>query len=150
MISLNSSFAGPKSKYLLYASFGLLLAALTALIALGLARIESFNQQIHTLTEAQGRKIGTVSELFLSNGQRSALIDKLFGAETAQARKTVHGQYLRAIETYARAVEKLGALQVDPSERAARDAAIAAAARARAIGEDIVGLLVKGEIARAS
>jgi diguanylate cyclase (GGDEF)-like protein/PAS domain S-box-containing protein len=41
-------------------------------------------------------------------------------------------------------------LQVDSSERAARDAAIAAAARARAIGEDIVGLLMKGEIARAS
>jgi len=150
LISLNSSLAGPKSKYLLYASFGLLLAALTALIALGLARIESFNQQIHTLTEAQGRKIGTVSELFLSNGQRSALIDKLFGAETGQARKTVHEQYLRAIEAYARAVEKLSALQVDPSERAARDGATAAAARARAIGEDIVGLLMKGEIARAS
>ena len=142
--------AGPKSKYLLYASFGLLLAVLTALIALGLARIESFNHQIHTLTEAQGRKIGTVSELFLSNGQRSALIDKLFGAETAQARKTAHEQYLRAIEVYTRAVEKLSALQVDPSERFARSEAIAAAARARAIGEDIVGLLMKGEIARAS
>ncbi|MGH8634754.1 MAG: PAS domain-containing protein, partial [Burkholderiales bacterium] len=147
---MNSALAGAKSKYLLYASFGLLLAALTALIALGLARIESFNQQIHALTEAQNRKIGAVSELFLSNGQRSTLIDKLFGAETTQARKTVHDQYLRAIETYARAVERLRALQVDRSELAAHDGAIAAAARARAIGEDIVGLLMKGEIARAS
>src|SRR5574341_56219 len=123
--------AGPKSKYLLYASFGLLLAALTALIALGLGRIESFNRQIHSLTEAQGRKIGTASELFLSNGQRSALIDKLFGAETGEARRTVHGQYLRAIGSYERAVEKLRALQVALSERAARDEAIAAAARSR-------------------
>jgi hypothetical protein len=103
---MNTSLASPKSKYLLLASFGLLLAALTALIALGLARIESFNQQIHSLTAAQGRKISTASELFLSNGQRSALIDKLFGAETAQARRTVHEQYLRAIGVYERAVEK--------------------------------------------
>jgi diguanylate cyclase (GGDEF)-like protein/PAS domain S-box-containing protein len=142
--------ASPNSKYLLYASFGLLLAALTALIALGLARIESFNRQIHTLTEAQGRKIGTASELFLGNGQRSALIDKLFGAETGEARRTVHEQYLRAVGAYGRAVERLRALQLAASERAARDEAIAAAARARAIGEDIVGLLMKGEIARAS
>src|SRR5688572_15639344 len=131
---MKAALTRPTSRFLLFASFGLLLAALTALIALGLARIESFNQQIHTLTEAQGRKIGTVSELFLSNGQRSALIDKLFGAETTQARKTAHEQYLRAIEAYARAVEKLTVLQVDPSERAARDGAISAAARARAIG----------------
>jgi hypothetical protein len=47
-------------------------------------------------------------------------------------------------------VEGLRTLQVDPSESAARDRALAAAARARAIGEDIVGLLMKGEIARAS
>ena len=84
------SLANTKSKTLLFAGFGLLLAALTALIALGLGRIESFNSQINALTDDQGRKIGTVSELFLSNGQRSALIDKLFGAETGQARKTVH------------------------------------------------------------
>jgi diguanylate cyclase (GGDEF)-like protein/PAS domain S-box-containing protein len=142
--------ASPKSKYLLYASFGLLLAALTALIALGLARIESFNQQIHSLTGAQGRKIGTASELFLSNGQRSALIDKLFGAEMGEARRTVHEQYRRAIGAYDRAVERLRTLQLDASERPARDEAIAAAARSRAIGEDIVALLMKSEIARAS
>jgi diguanylate cyclase (GGDEF)-like protein/PAS domain S-box-containing protein len=142
--------ASPKSKYLLYASFGLLLAALTALIALGLARIESFNQQIHTLTGAQGRKIGTASELFLSNGQRSALIDKMFGAEMGEARRTVHEQYRRAIGAYDRAVERLRTLQLDASERPARDEAIAAAARSRAIGEDIVALLMKSEIARAS
>jgi diguanylate cyclase (GGDEF)-like protein/PAS domain S-box-containing protein len=147
---MKPSLAGPRSKYLLFASFGLLLAALIALITLGLARIESFNRQINALTEAQGRKIGTVSELFLSNGQRSTLIDKLFTAETSQARQTVHEQYRRAMANYARAVEKLGALQVAPAERAARDEAIAAAARARAIGEDIVALLMKGEIARAS
>jgi diguanylate cyclase (GGDEF)-like protein/PAS domain S-box-containing protein len=140
----------PQSKFLLFASFGLLLAALTTLIALGLARIESFNRQINALTEAQGRKIGTVSELFLSNGQRTALVDKLFSAESGEARRTVHEQYRRAMETYARAVEKLRALQVAQPELAARDEAIAAAARARAIGEDIVAFLVKGETARAS
>ena len=140
----------PGSRFLLFASFGLLLASLTTLIALGLARIESFNRQINALTEAQGRKIGTVSELFLSNGQRAALIDKLFSAETGQARTTVHDQYRRAMDAYARAVEKLRTLQVAAPERAARDEAIAAAARARAIGEDIVALLVRGEVARAS
>jgi diguanylate cyclase (GGDEF)-like protein/PAS domain S-box-containing protein len=147
---MNSPLTGSRSKFLLFASFGLLLAALSALIALGLARIESFNRQINELTEAQGRKIATVSELFLTNGQRSALIDKLFSAETVQARTTVHDQYRRAMEAYARAVEKLGALQVAAPERAARDEAVAAAARARAIGEDIVSLLVKEEVARAS
>jgi len=147
---MNTALASPKSKYLLFASFGLLLAALTALIALGLARIESFNQQIHSLTAAQGRKIGTASELFLANGQRSALIDKLFGAEMGEARRTVHEQYRRAIGAYDRAVERLRTLQLDASEQPARDEAIATAARSRAIGEDIVALLMKGEIARAS
>ncbi|HKA39270.1 MAG TPA: EAL domain-containing protein [Burkholderiales bacterium] len=147
---MRSALGRPTSKFLLFSSFGLLLAALTTLIALGLARIESFNRQINALTEAQGRKIGTVSELFLSNGQRSALIDKLFTAESGQARRTVHEQYRRAMEVYARAVEKLRTLQVAAPERAARDEAIATAARAQAIGEDIVALLVKGEVARAS
>jgi diguanylate cyclase (GGDEF)-like protein/PAS domain S-box-containing protein len=147
---LISSLVTTKSKYLLFASFGLLLTALTTLIALGIARIESFHGQIEALTEAQNRKIGIVSELFLSNGQRSTLIDKLFGAETPQARATVHGQYRRAIESYTRAVDRLRALRVAPAERAASEEAVAAAARARAIGEDIVGLLMKGEIARAS
>jgi diguanylate cyclase (GGDEF)-like protein/PAS domain S-box-containing protein len=140
----------PRSRFLLFAGFGLLLASLTALIALGLARIESFNRQINALTDAQSRKIGIVSELFLGNGRRTALIDKLFSAETAQARGTVHDQYRRAMEAYARAVERLRTLQVAAPERGARDEAVAAAARARAIGEDIVALLVKGEIARAS
>ena len=85
-----------KSKFLLFASFGLLLAALTTLIALGLARIESFNRQINALTEAQARKIGSVSELFLANGQRTALVDKLFTAESGQARRTVHDTELAA------------------------------------------------------
>jgi diguanylate cyclase (GGDEF)-like protein/PAS domain S-box-containing protein len=147
---MKAALTRPKSKFLLFASFGLLLAALTTLIALGLARIESFNRQINALTEAQGRKIGTVSELFLSNGQRTALVDKLFSAESGQARRTVHDQYRRAMETYGRAVEKLRALQVAPPELAARDEAIAAAARAHAIGEDIVALLVNGETAAAS
>ena len=143
-------FSNAKSQVLLFASFGLLLAVLTALIVLGIARIESFNSQIAELTGAQGRKIGTVSELFLSNGQRSSLIDRLFAAETPQARQTVHGQYRRAMDVFTRAVDKLHALRVAQAERAARDEAIAAAARAQAIGEDIVSLLMKGEIARAS
>ena len=147
---MKAALIRPKSKFLLFASFGLLLAALTTLIALGLARIESFNRQINALTEAQGRKIGTVSELFLSNGQRTALVDKLFSAESGQARRTVHDQYRRAMGIYGRAVEKLRALQVAEPERAARDEAIAAAARAQAIGEDIVALLVNGETAAAS
>ena len=89
--------ANTKSKTLLFVSFGLLLAVLIALIALGLARIESFNRQINELTEAQARKIGTVSVLFLANGQRSALIDRLFATETAQARQAVLGQYQAGI-----------------------------------------------------
>ena len=145
-----SALANAKSKYLLLVSFGSLLAVLTALIALGIGRIESFHGQIESLTEAQSRKIGAVSELFFSNGQRATLIDKLLAAETPQARETVHGQYRRAIETFTRAVGKLRALRVTPAERAASEEAVAAAARARAMGEDIVGLLMKGEIARAS
>ena len=64
------TLAGARSKTLLFVAFGLLLSVLTALIVIGLARMESFNRQIHALTEAQGRKIGVVSELFLANGQR--------------------------------------------------------------------------------
>ena len=47
--------SGAKSKHLLFASFGLLLALLTALIALGITRIEeSFDNQVRTLIEAGG------------------------------------------------------------------------------------------------
>jgi len=141
------SLANTKSKTLLFAGFGLLLAALTALMALGLGRIESFNGQINALTEAQGRKIGTVSELFLGNGQRAALIDKLFAAEAAAARQAVHVEYRAAVGRYTRAVDKLRSLQVAP---AARDEAVAAAGAALALGEKTVALLMQGEIAPAS
>jgi len=62
-----------RSKTLLFVAFGLLLSVFTVLIALGMERIETFNRQVNSLSEAQGRKIGTVSELFLANGQRAAL-----------------------------------------------------------------------------
>ena len=137
-------------RYLLYGSFGLLLAALTILIALGYTRIEAFDAQIDGLTGAQSRKIGVVSELFLSNGQRSALIDRLFAAETAPARDAVSEQYRRSIEAYTRAVERLRRLPVAAAEQPARDEAIAAAARAHDLGERIVGLLMRGETALAS
>ena len=42
----------PRSQYLLVLSFGLLLLVLTALMALGMTRIESFNQQLNELTDA--------------------------------------------------------------------------------------------------
>jgi diguanylate cyclase (GGDEF)-like protein/PAS domain S-box-containing protein len=139
-----------KSKSLLFVSFGLLLAALVALIALGLARIESFNRQIDTLTGAQARKIGTVSELFLANGQRAALIDKLFAVETPAARRETLARYQEAIAAYSAAVRKLGALQVAAVEREARDAAIKGAASAQEIGDRIVSLLMQGAIGPAS
>ena len=120
------SLSGTGSKSLLFLAFGLLLSVITALIALGLARVESFNRQVNALSEAQGRKIGTVSELFLANGQRSTLIDKLFAAETPQARQAVLEQYQRAIAGYSGAVKRLVTLQVDATEREARDTAIAA------------------------
>jgi len=144
------SLANTKSKTLLIAGFGLLLTALTALIALGLERSESFNSQINAHTEAQGRKIGTVSELFLGNGQRAALIDKLFTTEAAAARQAVHVEYRAAANRYARAVDQLRSLQVAPAELAARDEAIAAAGAALALGEKTVALLMQGEIAPAS
>src|SRR6185295_8290720 len=139
-----------KSKILLLGSFGLFLAAFVALIALGVARMESFNEQVHGLTGAQSRKIGTVSELFLSNGQRTALIDKLFSADDATARAGLEVEYRRAIGVFTGAVEKLRTLPVAGAERAARDDALAAAARSREIGERIAGSLMKGEIATAS
>ena len=141
------SLANTKSKTLLFAGFGLLLAALTALMALGLGRIESFNGQINALTEAQGRKIGTVTELFLGNGQRAALIDKLFDAEAAAARQALHVEYRAAVERYTRAVDRLRSLPVEPAER---DEAVAAAGAALALGEKTVALLMQGEIAPAS
>ena len=144
------SLAKPKSKFLLFASFGLLLTVLTALIAFGIARIESFNRQIHALTESQGHKIGTVSELFLANGQRATLIDKLFAVDTARARKAALDDYRRATEAYTRSVNNLRALQVAAAEHGARDDAIAAAKAAQDIGEKIAILLVRGEIAPAS
>ncbi len=141
---------GAKSKTLLFVAFGLLLAVLTALIVLGLTRIESFNRQINELSGAQARKIGTVSELFLANGQRSALIDQLFSAETPQARQAVLAQYQGAISAYSSAVKKMLALQVADAEHSARDAAVTAAGSARAIGDKIVALLMQDEIAPAS
>ena len=142
--------SSPRSKYLLFVSFGLLVSALIVLIALGLTRIESFNRQIITLTEAQARKIGTVSELFLGNGQRSSLIDSLFAAATPAARHTVLARYQNAISAYQGAVKKLRALDVTAAEGDARDEAIAAADAAEAVGDETVALLMREEIATAS
>jgi len=145
-----SSFANTKSKTLLFVSFGLLLSVLSALIVLGLARIESFNGQVAALTEAQGHKIGLVSELFLSNGQRSTLIDKLFVVDAPQGRQAVLTQYQAAIAAYQSAVKKIRGLTVAGPEQGARDDAIAAAAAAQAVGDKIVALVMQGEIAPAS
>jgi diguanylate cyclase (GGDEF)-like protein/PAS domain S-box-containing protein len=138
------------SKYLLFGSFGLMLAALTALIALGLTRIESFDSQIHELTSGQGRKIGAVSELFLANGQRAAVIDSFFAVDTAQARAAVNERYERATDAFNRAVERVRRLPVAASEAAARDDAISAASHAQDVGARIAGLLLKGETSVAS
>ena len=138
------------SKTLLFVAFGLLLTVLTALIAIGLARIESFNSQIHALTQAQGRKIGLVSELFIANGQRTALVDSMFAAETRQARTEILGRYQAAIVVYQGAVRSLQGLEVTGAERDKRTAAVAAAGTALAIGDQITSLLVQGQVAPAS
>src|SRR5262245_960257 len=120
-----------------------MLAALTALIALGLTRIESFDAQIQELTSGQGRKIGAVSELFLANRQGAAMIDRFFAADTAQGRAAVKEQYERATDAFDRAVERMRRLPVAASEAAARDDAISAAGHAQDTGARIAGLLMK-------
>jgi len=147
---MKAPLARAKSKYLLFVSFGLLLSALVALISMGLSRIESFNSQIHSLTEAQGRKIGAVSELFLANGQRTAVIDSLFGADTRESRAAVLTRYQKAVAGFQAAVRPLRALGVASGEQAARDEALAAAGASLVLGDRIVGLLMRGEIAPAS
>jgi diguanylate cyclase (GGDEF)-like protein/PAS domain S-box-containing protein len=138
------------SKILLFVAFGLLLSVLTALIVIGLARIESFNAQVNTLTEAQGRKIELVSELFRANSQRTALIDKMFTAETRPARSELLARYQAAVVAYQGAVRALQDLDVAGAERAARATAIAAAATALAIGDQTTALLMQGQVAPAS
>jgi diguanylate cyclase (GGDEF)-like protein/PAS domain S-box-containing protein len=139
-----------KSRNLLVVAFGLLLVALTVLMTLGLARIESFNSQVNDLTSAQGRKIGVISELFLANGQRASLIDGLFAARTEPARAAAHTRYRSAIEQFTAAVEKLRRLPVAGTETTARDDAIAAAGSAQDVGERTAGMLMRGEGALAS
>ena len=140
----------PRSQYLLVFSFGLLLLVLTALMALGMTRIESFNSQLNEVTDSQSRNIGTVSQLFLSNGQRVSIIDRMFAAATPEERADVHARYRRTIEIYNRAVTSLRELPVSTASRAARDDAIRAAAHARGVGEEIVQFLLKGQVAPAS
>jgi diguanylate cyclase (GGDEF)-like protein/PAS domain S-box-containing protein len=144
------SLARANSKTLLFVAFGLLLSVLTALIAIGLARIESFNAQVHALTEAQGRKIGVVSELFLANGQRTALIDKMFTADSRPARAEILAQYQGAIVVYQGAVRALQGLEVAGAEQDARTAAVAAAGAALVIGDQTTALLMQGQVAPAS
>ena len=145
-----ASLANAGSRTLLFTAFGLLLSVLTALIVLGLARIESFNGQIQELTGAQSRKIGIVSELFLANGQRSAMIDKLFAVEREEERSAVLAQYQQAVSAFQGAVRKLQELKVAGAEQDARNAALAAAATSLATGDRIAELLVRGQIAPAS
>jgi len=140
----------PRSQYLLVFSFGLLLLVLTALMALGMTRIESFNSRLNEVTDSQSRNIGTVSDLFLINGRRVSTIDRMFAARTPEERTEVHARYRRTIELYNRAVAKLRELPVSAASGPARDDAISAAARARGVGEEIVQLLLKGQVAPAS
>jgi len=139
-----------RSQYLLMSSFGLLLLVLTALMALGMSRIESFNSGLNELTDSQSRNISAISDLFLANGQRISIIDQMFAAATAEQRGEIHGRYQRTIELYNRAVAELGGLPVSAANRSARDEAIRAAAQARAVGEKIVRLLLDGQVAPAS
>jgi diguanylate cyclase (GGDEF)-like protein/PAS domain S-box-containing protein len=138
------------SRTLLFVAFGVLLSVLTVLIALGIARIESFNSQIHELTAAQSRKIGVVSELFLANGQRSTQIDRLFAAEKPDERRASLERYQQSVIAFGGAVRNIRELPAAGSERDARDAAIAAAGASLATGDKIVALLVQGQVAPAS
>lgn len=140
----------PRSQYLLVFSFGLLLLVLTALMALGMTRIESFNSQLNTVTDSQSRDIGTISELFLSNGQRVSTIDRMFAAKTPEERTAIHAEYRRTIAVYNHAVVRLRELPVSVAGRAARDDAIKAAARAKNVGEQVAQFLLDGQIAPAS
>ncbi len=140
----------PRSQYLLVFSFGLLLLVLTALMALGMTRIESFNSQLNAVTDSQSRDIGTISELFLSNGQRVSTIDRMFAATTPEERAALHAQYRRTTEIYNHAVARLRELPVSAASRAARDDAIKAAARAKNVGEQVAQFLLNGQIAPAS
>ncbi|MDH3438890.1 MAG: PAS domain-containing protein, partial [Betaproteobacteria bacterium] len=140
----------PRSQYLLVFSFGLLLLVLTVLMALGMTRIESFNSQLNEVTDSQSRDIGTISELFLSNGRRVAAIDGMFAATTPEERAAVHAQYRVTIEIYNHAVARLRELPVSAASRAARDDAIKAAARAQNVGEEVAQFLLRGQIAPAS
>jgi len=139
-----------RSQSLLMFSFGLLLLVLTALMALGMSRIESFNSGLNELTDSQSRNISAISDLFLANGQRISTIDQMFAAGTAEQRGEIHGRYQRTIELYNRAVAELGELPVSAANRSARNEAIRAAAQARAVGEEIVQLLLDGQVAPAS
>jgi len=139
-----------RSQYLLMLSFGLLLLVLTALMALGMSRIESFNSQLNELTDSQSRNIGTISDLFLTNGRRISIIDQMFAARSPEQRTEIDDRYQRTIALYNRAVAKLGELPVSAANHAARDDAITAAARARGVGQEIVRLLLKGQVAPAS
>jgi diguanylate cyclase (GGDEF)-like protein/PAS domain S-box-containing protein len=142
--------ANIRSRTLLAASFGLLLVAITVLIALGIARIETFDRQLGALTATQDRKIESVSGLFRANARRAATIGQLLAAETTHARASAHREYLRAAEHYARAEQALRAIELAPAEDEAREQALAAAARARASGEAIVARVMEGESASAS
>jgi diguanylate cyclase (GGDEF)-like protein/PAS domain S-box-containing protein len=139
-----------RSRFLLFLSYGLLIAVLTAIVAFGMLRLDTFSRQLTDVTDAQGQRTGVISELFRSNDQRALMIDRLFMAGTPEHLERAEARYREALERFEQALARVRALPLPGAGRGLLEQAVAAAADARAAGEETVELLRKGQFAPAS
>jgi diguanylate cyclase (GGDEF)-like protein/PAS domain S-box-containing protein len=145
-----ASAAGGLRAGLALAACCAVLAAGAVAIGLGWSRADAASRRVQELAEAQTRKLEAVSALFQANGQRAIQVDQLVAAETPDARERAQSAYAAAREEFSQALGALKALPLAPGERPAREAVLAAAAQARAVGERIAELVSRGERALAA
>ena len=137
------------SRSALLASFTVLLALLLGVSVLGLVRTEEVSRKLQTIIEEQDVKTRLVSALFRITRERAEVISQLFVEEDSAARMRSAERYRLLGEELTETSRKLEAMPLSAAERSALKDALDTGERTRAVRDEIVELLFKGDIAAA-
>lgn len=135
------------SRYALTLGFSGLLALLIIVSVIGVTRTERGNADLQATIYEQDAKMGYIATVFRVTHERSRLIQQLFADDDKAARLQAAERYRQAGAEMDAALRRLAAMELTAEERRALTELLAAGERARAVRDETVELLLKGEVA---
>ena len=139
---------GPlSSRYALLISLGTLLVLLVAVCVLGLSRTQQINARLQQAVDEQDAKDRVVASMTTVNRARSQLIHQLFAIEDGAARVRAAERFRLLGDELTGSIEKIRAMRLTEIERNALAGLRAAADRNREIRDEVLELVLRGEVA---